>query len=194
MNEHESFLDDKTEQFVMHFGEMGSRWGFNRTVGQIFALLVVSEKALSADDIASTLHVSRGNVSMAIKELSSWQLVRSKRLPNDRKDYYMASGSIWQLAMKVIEERRKRELEPTLSLLRDIMMNSDSSNKTAPGEHALSQMKEIHDLLETTSRWTQDLAAMPETQLRTLMRLGSGVSKIISIKDAVTVKNRRRDS
>lgn len=185
-------LDSRTEQFVMHFGEMGSRWGFNRTVGQIFALLVIQEEAISADDIAATLHVSRGNVSMALKELSSWQLVRSKRLPNDRKDYYSASGSIWQLAMKVIEERRKRELEPTLSVLRDIFIDSKTPSHNKPQNYALEQMKEIHDLLETSSRWSQDLAAMPESQLRTLMKLGSGVSKIIDIKDSLTGGSAKR--
>ena len=108
------------ESFVMHFGEMGSRWGFNRTVGQMYALLVVCEEPLSAQQIADALSISRGNVSMGLKELQSWRLVQQHHVAGDRKDYYQSAGTVWDMANRVIEERRKREIEPTLSLLRDI--------------------------------------------------------------------------
>ena len=97
------------ESFVFHFGEMGSRWGFNRTVGQIYALIMVSEEALHANAIAAALSISRGNVSMGIKELQSWRLVQVHHVPGDRKDYYATAGSTWDMARRVLEERKRRE-------------------------------------------------------------------------------------
>ena len=87
-------LSDRARDFVMHFGEMGSNWGFNRTVGQLFAVIVLSEQPLCADDLASALSVSRGNVSMGMKELQAWRLVKPVHKPGDRKEYYQAAGDI----------------------------------------------------------------------------------------------------
>lgn len=168
------------ESFVFHFGEMGSRWGFNRTVGQIFALLVVTEAPLSANDIGEALGISRGNVSMGLKELSSWQLIRTTRKQGDRKDYYENHGTIWDMANKVFEERRKREIDPTLSLLRDIMLDSPANKEEA---YAQSRIDEIHDLLENITEWTQSLQSLSPEKLNTLMKLGSGVGKVLDFKD-----------
>lgn len=173
-------MTPKIQSFVMHFGEMGSRWGINRTVGQIFALIVVSEAPVNAEDLAAALSISRGNVSMGLKELQSWRLIKPQHVPGDRKEYYTADGNIWDLGAKVLEERRKREIDPTLSILRDLLM-SDASNE---GEQfALDKMKEIHDHLEMVEQWTQELQRMNPDNLRTLMKLGSGVGKVLDFKD-----------
>lgn len=87
-------MSPSTQSFVLHFGEMGSRWGFNRTVGQIYALIVVNEDAINADDLAAALSISRGNVSMGLKELLSWRLIKRQHVPGDRKEYFTADGSI----------------------------------------------------------------------------------------------------
>ena len=100
-----------TQRFVLHFGEMGSRWGINRTVGQIYALLYVSPRALNADDIGEALAFSRSNVSMGLKELQSWNLVRLQHLPNDRREYFQAPEDVWAIFRTLAEERRKREGE-----------------------------------------------------------------------------------
>ena len=92
----------------MHCGEMGSRWGFNRTIGQMVGLLIIHENALTGAQISEALKISRGNVSMGIKELQSWRLIQVQHKPNDRKEYYRPAGSIWELAIRVFEERRKR--------------------------------------------------------------------------------------
>ncbi len=168
------------ESFVMHFGEMGSRWGFNRTVGQMYALLVVSDEALSANQIAEALSISRGNVSMGIKELQSWRLVQQHHIAGDRKDYFLAQGSVWDMAQKVFEERRKREMDPTLSLLRDILLDKPANDSEA---HAQARLKEIYDLLELITTWTQELQNMSPEKLNTLMKLGSGVGKVLDMKD-----------
>lgn len=167
------------ESFVFHFGEMGNRWGFNRTVGQIFALLVLSEEPLSANAIAEALGVSRGNVSMGLKELNSWQLIQTIHKPGDRKDYYNNRGSIWDMANKVFDERRKREIDPTLSLLRDIMLDAPANNEEA---YAQERISEIHDLLENITNWAQSLQTLSPEKLNSLMKLGSGVGKVLDIK------------
>ena len=117
------------ERFVMHCGEMGSRWGFNRTIGQMVGLLIVNDEPLTANELAEILNISRGNVSMGIKELQSWRLIQVKHIPGDRKDYYEPAGSIWELANRVFEERRKREMDPTLSLLRTAMLETPANEK-----------------------------------------------------------------
>ena len=173
------------ESFVFHFGEMGSRWGFNRTVGQIFALLVLSEEPLSANEIGDLLGISRGNVSMGLKELTSWQLVQTIHKPGDRKDYYNNRGSIWDMANKVFEERRKREIDPTLSLLRDIILDEPANSKEV---YAQAQIHEIHDLLENITNWTQSLQNLSPDKLNTLMKLGSGVGKVLEFKEKIVKK------
>ena len=173
------------ESFVFHFGEMGSKWGFNRTVGQIYALLVLSEDPVSANEIAECLSISRGNVSMGLKELSAWQLVSTVHKKGARKDYYQTKGSIWDMANKVFEERRKREIDPTLSLLRDSLMDEAANNNE---RYAQARIQEIHDLLENITKWTQSLQALSPEQLNGLMKLGSGVSKVIDLKHKIIQK------
>lgn len=168
------------ESFVMHFGEMGSRWGFNRTVGQMYALLVVTDKALTANELADALHISRGNVSMGLKELQSWQLVLVSHVPGDRKEYYQSMGTIWDMANKVFEERRKREMDPTLSLLRGLLLDKPTNDND---EYAQDKLKEIHDLLERITLWSVELQSLSPEKLNTLMKLGSGVGKVLDMKD-----------
>ncbi|MEP0354428.1 MAG: MarR family transcriptional regulator [Paraglaciecola sp.] len=168
------------ETFVMHFGEMGSRWGFNRTVGQIYALLVITKEPVSANQIAEALSISRGNVSMGIKELQSWQLIQLHHKAGDRKDYYQTNGSIWDMANKVFEERRKREMDPTLSLLRDILLDTAANENEV---YAQEKLQEVHDLLEGVTKWSSELQRLSPEKLDTLMKLGSGVGKVLDIKE-----------
>ncbi|UTA48958.1 GbsR/MarR family transcriptional regulator [Simiduia sp. 21SJ11W-1] len=166
---------------VLHFGEMASRWGFNRSVGQVLALVVFSEAPLCADDISEALGISRGNVSMAAKELQSWRLIRVVRSPGDRKDYYGPNGSLWDMAQQVLSERRKREVDPTLSLLRGQLMLQDDQ---APS-YATQRMQEIHDLLELFTRWLDDVQRLKPAQLQALLKLGAGVGRVLELKDKV---------
>lgn len=175
-------LSPKIESFVMHCGEMGSRWGFNRTIGQIMGLLVMSEQPLSANEIGETLSISRGNVSMGIKELQSWRLVSIQHIAGDRKDYYLPAGSIWELANRVFEERSKREVDPTLSLLRDALLDEPANEHEA---YAHQRMDEIHQLLETLTKWAGELQSISPEKLTTLMKLGSGVVRILDLKERI---------
>ncbi|MFT6528929.1 MAG: DNA-binding transcriptional regulator GbsR (MarR family) [Psychrosphaera sp.] len=173
-------LSPKLETFVMHCGEMGSRWGFNRTVGQMIGLIIVSEHPVSANDLAESLNISRGNVSMGIKELQSWRLIQVQHIQGDRKDYYAPAGSIWDLATRVFEERRKREMDPTLSLLRSSILDQPANQQEI---YAQEKMHEIHDLLESVTMWASELQNMNPDKLKTLMKLGAGVGKVLDMKD-----------
>jgi len=173
-------MTPKIETFVMHCGEMGSRWGFNRTIGQMVGLLIVSDKPLTANELSDTLNISRGNVSMGIKELQSWRLIKTKHVPGDRKDYYEPAGTIWELATQVFEERRKREMDPTLSLLRSVIIEEPANVQE---EYAQDKMMEIHNILESITSWTSELQSMNPDKLKTLMKLGSSVGKVLEMKD-----------
>ncbi|NRA61987.1 MAG: MarR family transcriptional regulator [Psychrobium sp.] len=180
-------ISSKNQSFVYHFGEMGSKWGFNRTVGQMYALLVISEKPLTANQLASALSISRGNVSMGVKELQSWQLIQLSHVPGDRKEYYSAIGSVWDMANTVFEERRKREVDPTLSLLRSLLLEGPSDDTEV---YAQNKMQDIHDLLEMITQWAAELQRLSPEQLSTLMKLGAGVSKMLSVKEQLFSKKK----
>lgn len=173
-------ISPNIQAFVFHFGEMGSRWGFNRTVGQMYALLVVNEAPLCANDLAAALNISRGNVSMGLKELQSWRLVQVSHVPGDRKEYYRVTGSIWDMANTIFEERKKREVDPTLSLLRTNLLVSANNPQE---EYAQQKMQEIHDLLEMLTQWAGELQRLSPENLSALMKLGAGVSKMLTVKE-----------
>ncbi|MCG8669502.1 MAG: ArsR family transcriptional regulator [Pseudomonadales bacterium] len=168
------------ERFVFHFGEMGSRWGFNRTVGQMYGLIVLSEAPLSANELADALGISRGNVSMGLKELQSWRLLKIHHIPGDRKEYFSPAGSIIELARRVLEERVRREVEPTLTLLRDLLIENPANSQES---YAQEKMREIHDLLEVGMQWAQEIQALSIDSVQTLLRLGTGVGKILEFAE-----------
>nr|AHG53025.1 COG1510 Predicted transcriptional regulators [uncultured bacterium B3TF_MPn1] len=178
-------LSHQQHKFIRHFGEMGSRWGINRTVGQIYALLVINKDALFADQIAEALSISRGNVSMGIKELQSWRLVNVTHKPGDRKDYYYALSDVWAMARAIFEERRKREIEPTLSVLRDILLEGAKEQSNEQDAYAEKRMQDILALLEMVTQWSVDLQKVSPESLRSLMKMGAGAIKMLEVKDKV---------
>ena len=179
----EDRLPPLSRQFVSHFGEMGSRWGINRTVGQIYALIFISQRALNADDIAQALEISRSNVSMGLKELQSWRLVRLKHLPGDRREYFDAPADVWEIFRVLAEERRRREIEPTQSMLRMALLETPSSD----GErHAQQRMRQMHELIDRLMTWFDDVQKLaPETAMQ-LMGMGAKVTKVLEFKDRMT--------
>ncbi len=179
----ENHLQPLGRQFVSHFGEMGNRWGINRTVGQIYALIFISQRPLNADEIADTLEFSRSNVSMGLKELQSWRLVRLKHLPGDRREYFDAPGEVWEIFRVLAEERRRREIEPTLSMLRMALQETPDS---AAEKHAQDRMRQMHDLIDRLMTWFDDVQKLaPETAMQ-LMGMGASVSRVLELKDRVT--------
>lgn len=172
------------ERFVAHFGEMGSRWGINRTVGQIYALLYVSERPLNAEDIAATLDFSRSNVSMGLKELQAWRLVKMRHLPGDRREYFEAPGDAWEIFRTLVEERRRREIEPTLSLLREALLEAPGNDADRVAQ---ARMRDMHDLIDLTSKWFDDILKLDQETLAQLLRMGSRVQKLLEFKDKLKI-------
>jgi DNA-binding transcriptional regulator GbsR (MarR family) len=177
-------LPSSIQRFVLHFGEMGSRWGINRTVGQIYALLFLSERPLTGDEIADTLSMSRSNVSMGLKELDSWRLIRKRHLPGDRREYIETPSDVWQIARTLIEERRRREIDPTLTLLRDVLLEKPSG---AEEKHAHLKMREMHDFIELLTLWSDDIQKLDNASLRQLLNLGRSVSRVFELKGKVSL-------
>ncbi|WP_144630406.1 GbsR/MarR family transcriptional regulator [Bordetella genomosp. 13] len=169
-------LSSQTERFVLHFGEMGSRWGVNRTVGQIYALLFLADQPLHADDIAEKLGFSRSNVSMGLKELQSWRLVKLVHQVGDRRDYFETPKDVWEIFSILMEEKRKREIDPTLTLLRDTLLDAPKD----PSEvHAQKRMHEMLELIELSTGWFDEIQRLPPETLQSLMKLGSRVQKVL---------------
>ena len=177
-----------TQSFIHHFGEMGSRWGINRTVGQMYALLFVSRQPLCADDIAEALAFSRSNVSMGLKELQSWQLVKLRHYPGDRREFFEAPQDIWEIFHTLAEQRRRREVEPTQSMLRVALMQTPASDDEL---YAQQRMKEMHDLIEQLMNWFDEVQKLSPDTARQLLDMGAKVSKVLEFKDRLTGKSGR---
>ena len=183
-------LSTKIESFVSHFGEMGSHWGFNRTVGQMYALLMVYNRPLNADDIADMLGISRSNVSMGLKELQSWRLLKTIHYPGDRKEYYKTPDDIIEIARIVLEERHRREVAPTLSMLRHEIMREPVSEE---GKFAQQKMIEMYDLIDSVSKAADELASLSSKDLGKLLHVGTGVASMFAFKDRVMGRRRSDD-
>jgi DNA-binding transcriptional regulator GbsR (MarR family) len=165
------------EKYVLHWGEMGARWGVNRTVSQIHALLYLSPEPLPADEIASTLSVARSNVSTSLKELVSWRLVEVSHVMGDRRDRFSTRGDTWQMLSTIMQERKRRELEPTLSMLRDCVLQMEADKETP--KEVKRRIKDMLGFLSTLSDWFDQMIALPKTTLVALMKLGSRVVNLI---------------
>ncbi len=174
------------QSFILHFGEMGSRWGINRTVGQMYALLYVSASPMNADQITEALGVSRSNTSMALKELQAWQLVRLQHLPDDRRDYFSAPDDIWEIFRTLMAERRKREIEPTMSMIRGALMTQQTDPADVYAEQRLSEML---GLIELVTGWLDDMVELDQKTAVKLMKLGGGVQKLLGSTKKFTKKS-----
>jgi DNA-binding transcriptional regulator GbsR (MarR family) len=170
--------------FVLHFGEMGSRWGINRTVGQIYALIYLSDEPLNADQIVESLGFSRSNVAMGIKELDVMNLIMLRHIPNDRKDYYATHEDIWDIVRNLIEARRKREIDPTLSMLRSVIMENPSSTEE---KHAQVKMEEMYELIDMLTQWYEEMQKMETERLVRLLKMGSKVFKLYEMTSKLKV-------
>jgi DNA-binding transcriptional regulator GbsR (MarR family) len=192
-----SSLSPLVRSFVGHFGEMGSRWGINRTVGQIYALIYVSPRPLNAEEISEQLEFSRSNVSMGLKELQAWRLVQLRHNPGDRREYFEAPGDAWAVFQTLVEERRRREIEPTLSMLRNALLEQPS---TEEDRIAQERMRDMHDLMELASSWFDDVQRLDRRTLTQLLKMGAKVQRLLEFtgqlptRAASTEARRREDS
>lgn len=165
------------EKYVLHWGEMGTRWGTNRTVAQIQALLYLSPRPLHADQIVDLLSVARSNVSTSIRELQSYGLVRMTHVLGDRRDYFESLHDVWELFRVIIEQRKQRELNPTLAMLRGCAAEIDAEKEADPVTR-----ERVHNMLafvETTSSWYEEISDIPTATLTKLMALGKKITKLV---------------
>lgn len=162
------------QEFVLHFGEMGSRWGINRTVGQIYALLFLSRAPLNAEQITTALGVSRSNTSMGLKELQSWKLVRLKHFQGDRRDYFTTPDDLWEIVRILVAERKKREIDPTLTKLRELEMAGPAGD-----DYAEARIAELRELIEMMTGFYDEMEKLETDRLVKLMTFGSRIAGLI---------------
>jgi len=165
-----------SERFILHWGEMGSRWGVNRTVAQIHALLFLIGKPLAADEIAEVLSVARSNVSNSLKELLDWRLVRVVHTIGERRERFEASMDIWERFRLIVEGRRKREIDPTLTTLRDCLMSPELDQE--PEEH-IQRIRETLEFLETLTTWTDEMLRLKPETLRRALSIMNRISRMV---------------
>jgi len=165
------------EKYVLHWGEMGTRWGTNRTVAQIQALLYLSPTPLRADEIVDLLSVARSNVSTSIRELQSYGLVRMTHLLGDRRDYFESLHDVWELFRVIIEQRKQKELNPTLAMLKGCAAEVQAEKETdAITKERIQNMLEF---VESTSNWYEQISEIPTSTLTKIMALGTKITKLV---------------
>jgi DNA-binding transcriptional regulator GbsR (MarR family) len=165
------------EKFILHWGDMGSQWGVNRTVAQIHALLFVSERPLTADEIAAALGVARSNVSNSIRELLGWELIRRVPIRGDRRDHFEAESDIWELVRRIAAGRKAREIDPALAALRACVADAEGDTSVHPV--ASRRLKEMLEFTRTVDRWYAQMLAIPKPKLAALIRLGAKVIRFL---------------
>jgi DNA-binding transcriptional regulator GbsR (MarR family) len=166
-------LTKAAREFILHWGEMGNRWGVNRTVAQVHALLYLSSEPVTAEDIAETLSVARSNVSTSLRELENWQLAQVTHRMGDRRDFFSTSHDVWQLFLTVVQQRVEREIEPTITALGRLAAETRAEKQP----EVAARIAGMHAFLQEMHGWYQEIAKLSPGTLRGLMSLGAGVTK-----------------
>ncbi|MEM1443642.1 MAG: MarR family transcriptional regulator [Verrucomicrobiota bacterium] len=168
------------QHFILHWGEMGTKWGINRTVAQIHALLFLSEEPLNAEDICNRLGVARSNVSNSLKELQNWGIVKSVHLPGDRRDHFESMKDVYEMFRVIAAERKKREIDPTLANLRECAEEAGQAND--PSElHAKGQLEELLGFFELVSDFYNKMNKLPTKSAVKVIRMGDKLTKTLGI-------------
>ena len=169
-------LSNTARRFVVHWGEMGSAWGVNRTVAQIHALLYFHGRPLHAEEIADTLAVARSNVSTSIKELQNWNLIRTTHQLGDRRDYFETSLDVWELFRTIVRERKEREFDPTVRLLSELVKD-EGFNAEAPDTQ--DRVREALRFMDTLGGWSDEMLRLSPGTLERVLKLGASVQKFV---------------
>ncbi len=174
-------LSDTAREFILHWGEMGARWGVNRSVAQVHALLYLSPEPLTAETIGEQLSVARSNVSTSLRELQNWNLVQVSHHMGDRRDFFSTSHDIWRLFLTVIEQRVEREIEPTIAALGKLAAARsparDARKVPASDQVVTERVKAMHDFLQEMHDWYGQMSKLPAGTLRSLIGIGAGITR-----------------
>ena len=166
------------ERYILHWGEMGTRWGVNRSVAQIHALLYLSPVPLTAEEISETLSLARSNVSTSLKELQSWGLTETTHALGDRRDHFASGHDTWEMLFTIVEGRKRREIDPTLSMLRQCVMEAEKDTATDPRVKA--RIENMLTFVEDLAGWYQQVKRLPKPTLLALMKMGGKVARLVS--------------
>lgn len=169
-------LNPVTEKFILHWGEMGPKWGVNRTMSQIHALLYIIGKPLHAEEITETLGVARSNVSNSIKELQNWGLIQKVSILGDRRDHFTTSTDVWELARIIVIERQKRELVPTVQRLQELM---DSPEFEFENKDVKKRIRDTQEFVATLTTWSSEMLKLPTNVLKKVLKLGASIKKVL---------------
>ncbi|MGD1083120.1 MAG: MarR family transcriptional regulator [Verrucomicrobiota bacterium] len=168
------------QKFILHWGGMGTQWGINRTVAQIHALLYLSPRPLHAEEIAEILSVARSNVSTSLGELQGWGIIRATHALGDRRDHYESVQDVWELFRIVLDERKKREVDPTLALLRECV--ADAGKPGAADPHTRERLAALLDFFETMSGWYSQVRRLPAKAVVKFARMGDKTLKLMRLR------------
>jgi DNA-binding transcriptional regulator GbsR (MarR family) len=165
------------ERYVLHWGEMGEKWGVNRSVAQIHALLYIVGQPLHAEEISETLGLARSNVSNSIRELQGWELVSMTHVLGDRRDYFEAKQDLWEVFLTLAEQRKKREVDPTIAFLKDLAAEAEKDPQTSA--EVRIRIERLQQFIGTLDGWYGQVRRLPKDTLIKLMNLGSKIAKFV---------------
>lgn len=169
-------LSNTARRFVLHWGEMGSAWGVNRTVAQIHALLYFHGRPLNAEELAETLSVARSNVSTSLKELQSWNLIRVTHVLGDRRDYFETTADVWELLRTIVRERKHREFDPTVRMLADLVAEDGFQDESPDAQ---DRVRECLRLMQTLGAWSEEMMRLSPATLEKVLKLGASVQRFV---------------
>lgn len=172
-------LSPVQQKFILHWGEMGTRWGINRTVAQIHALLFISQKPLNAEDIVQALGVARSNVSNSLKELQGWGIVRRVHVMGDSRDHFESMKDVWEMFRVVMDERKKREFDPTERLLRECIAEAEKDKET--DEYTEQKLRELAEFFDITTAWYGQVRQWPASAVTKFIKAGDKLRKLLGI-------------
>lgn len=171
-------LSSVQRKFIVHWGEMGARWGVNRTVAQVHALLYIWPAPLNAEQITEALGVARSNVSNSLRELQNWHIVKVTQVLGDRRDYFHTLDDVWEMFQIILDERKRREVDPTLALLQQCVEELDKQRR--PDPHTHKRLKALLDFFQTTTRWYAQIRALPTGVRTRFMKAGNRLQKVLA--------------
>ncbi len=164
-------------KFILHWGEMGHRWGINRAMAQVHALLYLSPEPMCAEAISETLSIARSSASTSLRELQAWGVVKVAHVLGDRRDHFDAEKDVWALFRIILDERKRREIDPTIAILRECMAGDEDGDA-----HARERIAEMLDFFEITSGWYRMMGGLPKSALIRLVKMGDKVPKALGLK------------
>jgi len=170
-------LSETKKQYILHWGEMGTRWGINRTVAQIHALLYLTPKPLTAEQIAETLTVARSNVSTSVRELENWGLVRPVHVLGDRREHYESMKDVWEMFRVIVEQRKKREIDPTMAMLERGLRELNSADET--DSYTCARLQDMHEFFEGVTAFYEEAQQVPVGTLRSLTKMRGKIRRLL---------------